>query len=188
MSSRDIWSKGGGDKVQHLLGSFFALLLAGENRDKPLYLCSPYLSDFAVLDNSFGQYRALFSESPELAERATLRLSEVLSGISKKMPVRVVTIRHPSSKAFLERLGGADLGDLTIRIATDAYHEKGLLCDEFYIEGSMNFTYSGVFIRDEKVACHIPSDAPGRTKIDAAFLEFNRLWARLGVGSQERLR
>lgn len=189
MSSRDIWSKGGSGKVHGLLASLFSALLIREERSTPLYLCSPYLSDFALLDNSFGQYRALFPAHPALSDRATLRLSEVLAAVSHRMPVRVVTIKHPSSNAFLDRLVQNNDGNLAIRIASDSYHEKGLLCDDFYVEGSMNFTYSGVFIRDEKITCHTADDELSRRKIDAAFLEFNRLWDRLGVpGRSQRAR
>lgn len=186
MGSRAIWSKSGSGRVHGLLGSFFAALLVGERRTTPLYLCSPYLSDFTLLDNSFGQYSAVFSALPEFSERASLRLSDVLAAVSHRMPVRIVTIRHPSSDAFLERLALGPNGDLTIRIASDTYHEKGLLCDEFYVEGSMNFTYSGVFIRDEKVVCHTADDDATRRKIDAAFLEFHRLWERLAPGKSTR--
>ena len=38
-----------------------------------------------------------------------------------------------------------------IRMAGEDLHEKGLLTPDFYLEGSMNLTYSGVHINQEKV-------------------------------------
>lgn len=179
MTSRDIWSKGGGDKIQDLLGSLLAAALLGASRNTPLYLCSPYLSDFRLLDNGFGQFSAMFVHSPELIDKDIILFSDMLAALSKRMPVRIVTVRHPSSAAFVDKIAALSEPNLQVRLAPDIYHEKGCLCDDFYIEGSMNFTYSGVYVRDEKVTCHIGLDAAGRRKIDAAFLEFDRLWSRL---------
>ena len=45
----------------------------------------------------------------------------------------------------------------------------------------MNFTYNGVYRRDEKITAHTPDTIEGHQKIAAATLEFNRLWeARKG--------
>jgi hypothetical protein len=180
MSSRDIWSKGGGEKIQDLLGSLLTTLIMEDAVASPLYLCSPYLSDFILLDNAFGQVSTLFTQIPELADKGEILFSETLREVSFRMPVRIVTVRHPSSIAFVERIMAPSHRDISTRIAPDIYHEKGLLCDGFYVEGSMNFTYSGIYIRDEKVTCHIAEDPGGRQKIDAAFLEFDRLWNNLG--------
>lgn len=186
MSSRDIWSKGGGDKVQDLLSSLFATQLLGRQRTSPLYLCSPYLSDFNLYDNAFLQFGSLFTHATEFSEQSNIRFSDVLWALSRLMQVRIVTIKHPSSSAFLQRLTSNSNADIVVRLADAIYHEKGLLCDDFYIEGSMNFTYSGVLIRDEKVTCHIGSDPAGKQKIDAAFLEFDRRWKQLASRSQPR--
>ncbi len=188
MTSRDIWSKGGGDKIQDLLGSLLATLHLGLQKANPFYLCSPYLSDFRLLENRFGQFGALFGQSPELIDKETLLFSEMIGSLSRRMPVRIVTVQHSASAAFVDKMRSLNEPGLVVRIAPDIYHEKGCLCDDFYIEGSMNFTYSGVYVKDEKVTCHVASDESGRRKIDAAFLEFDRLWARLatqaGEGSQ----
>jgi hypothetical protein len=179
MASRDIWSKGGGEKMQDLLGSLLVTILLGDEKNSPLYLCSPYISDFRLLDNSFSQFGALFTDCAEIAEKSQILFSDVLLEISRRRPVRIVTTQHASSMGFSERVLAPNATNLSVRWAADIYHEKGLLCEEFYIEGSMNFTYSGVCIRDEKVSCHDGEDKEGRRKIDAAFLEFNRLWSNL---------
>lgn len=186
MPSRDVWSKGGNDTAQGLLASLIATLLLSDRSRAPMYLCSPYLSDFVLFDNSFGQFTAILSDLPELADKRALRLSDVLRCLARHMPVRIVTIRHPSSSAFLDRLTGSSEDDISIRLAGDALHEKGLLCEDFYIEGSMNFTHSGVYVRDEKVTSHIAEDVIGRQKIAAAYLEFERLWTRLGSTARPR--
>src|SRR5688572_7076277 len=102
MPSRDIWSKGGGEKIQDLLGSLLATLVIGNATSTPLYLCSPYLSDFRLLDNAFGQVSTLFTHIPELADKGQVLFSETLREIAFRMPVRIVTVRHSSSSAFIE--------------------------------------------------------------------------------------
>lgn len=186
MPSREIWSKGGGEKIQGMLGSLLASLLLQGVSKSPLYLCSPFMSDFRLLDNSFEQFADLFTSLPALADKPQILFSETLRELSSRMPVRLVTVRHPSSIAFVERLLDAAEPSIAARFAPEIYHEKGLLCDAFYIEGSMNFTYCGVYIRDEKVSCHTPDDPAGRQKIDAAFLEFDLLWSNLAAGTSRR--
>ena len=75
---------------------------------------------------------------------------------------------------------GAD--GVQFRYASDTYHEKGVLTPAFYIEGSMNITYSGVYVRGEKITYHSGAEAALRAKIGKAYLEFNRRWDRLAAG------
>jgi hypothetical protein len=43
----------------------------------------------------------------------------------------------------------------------------------------MNLTYSGVYVRDEKIVFHSGADDAGRTKVARARLEFDRFWESL---------
>jgi hypothetical protein len=187
MPSREIWSKGGGEKIQGALASLLASLLLQEASESPLYLCSPFMSDFRLLDNRFEQFADLFTSLTGLADKSQILFSETLRELSSRKPVRLVTVRHPSSMAFVERLLDAAEPNIAVHFAPDIYHEKGLLCDAFYIEGSMNFTYSGVYVRDEKVSCHTADDAEGRQRIDAAFIEFDLLWSNLTAAEFRRV-
>ena len=64
-------------------------------------------------------------------------------------------------------------------MSNDKLHEKGILTPLFYIEGSMNITFSGVMLNDEKVIFHAGDDLPVRARIQNAYLEFERRWKLL---------
>lgn len=177
MSSRDIWSHAGSLQVRDLLSSLLSARFLAEPSMEPLYVCSPYLTDFPVFDNSFGQFQALFRHHPEFGENSEVLFSQALIELSNRMPVRLIGVAGPYADVFLRSVVRSEVPNISARYATDLYHEKGLLCQDFYLEGSMNFTYSGVYRRDEKVSAHTPDTPPGQQKINAALLEFNRLWS-----------
>jgi len=95
------------------------------------------------------------------------------------MPVRIIGVPGANADGFFRVTVRRNVPNITGRNASNLYHEKGLLCSAFYLEGSMNFTYSGVYRRDEKITAHTPDTIEGLRKIAAASLEFNRLWKAL---------
>ena len=64
-------------------------------------------------------------------------------------------------------------------MSDDKLHEKGILTPLFYVEGSMNITYSGVMLNNEKVIFHSGDEKDVRARIQNAFLEFDRRWKLL---------
>ena len=46
------------------------------------------------------------------------------------------------------------LKNIKVKFAKDDFHEKGILTNYFYIEGSMNITEHGVRVRGEKIVYH----------------------------------
>src|SRR5271166_2545466 len=117
MASRDIWSKRASENIQELLASLLVALLLQEPRSTPLYLCSPYLSDFRLLDNSFGQFADLFTYLPELGDKADILFTETLRELSSRSPVRIITVQNPSSIPFATRLLDPAEPNLTVRFA-----------------------------------------------------------------------
>lgn len=176
MASRDIWSRAGSLQVRDLLASLLTSRFLAEPSMDPLYVCSPYLTDFPVFDNSFGQFQALFRHRPDFGEKNEVLFSQALIELSNRMPVRLIGVPGPNADAFLRSVVRSEVPNISGRYASDLYHEKGLLCRAFYLEGSMNFTYNGVYRRDEKLTSHTPDTDAGLQKIAAATLEFNRLW------------
>ena len=183
MASRDIWSRAGSLQVRDLLASLLSARLLAEAASDPLYVSSPFLTDFPVFDHGFGQFQPLFRHFPELGERAEIMFSQALIELSCRMPVRLIGVPGEYASGFLRSAVRQDSPNISGRFASALYHEKGLLCSSFYLEGSMNFTYSGVYRRDEKITAHTPDTAAGQQKIAAATLEFNRLWEKL-AGSE----
>jgi hypothetical protein len=177
MASRDLWSKKGTLHARDLLASLLGSVLLGRSMRKPLYICSAYLSDFPLFDNAFGQFQSLFRTYREIGEKTDILFSEALAEFSSFAPVRIVATPTDTAAAFLRRVISQERPQIAGRMATNLYHEKGMLCEAFYIEGSMNFTYNGVYRRDEKITAHTPDDPAARGKLTAATLEMERLWA-----------
>lgn len=184
MPSRDIWSSEGAQHLVDLLGSALSLLMLLQPGPDPVYFSSPWMSDFPLLGNSHRQFASLF---PDDGERTSLRFTNYLIGLAQTRPVRLVTAPTDASRAFLRNLSllrnGYPQLHLEARLTTPEYHEKGVLAPTFYLEGSMNITYNGVFIKDEKVVFHASGDPDSDAKIARAHLEFHRRWDLLGPAS-----
>ena len=178
MSSRDIHSRDGGKTVRDLLASFFVTLMLRNSATQSMYLISPWLSDFKLLDNSFGQFKTLFTLQSSVSENPYILFSEVLVEISSHLPIRIITWPDEKYVEFVKKFD--NFPNISVRFEDDKKdHQKGLLTDLFYFEGSMNFTYSGVYRNREKVTCNAAYDAQGKLKINEAYLEFERIWKNL---------
>lgn len=171
MPSRDIWSHGSGTALQELLASVLSNLLLQGPSTRPAYFSSPWMSDFPLFQNHFGEFSALFPDRPDQMQ---IRFTEFLARLSEHRPVRVITVQNSTSEAFTRTPIWQECSGIEIRFAPETYHEKGVLAPDFYIEGSMNLTFSGVFIRDEKVTYYAERDSSAR--ITRAYLEFDRRW------------
>jgi hypothetical protein len=103
-----------------------------------LYLFSAWITDLAILDNSFGQFRALLPEDTGLE----LTLSRLLNLLSERGTKIYVAVRKDEqNQAFLERLRQSS--SIEYR-EVPKLHEKFLVSQHFFIRGSMNFTFSGL--------------------------------------------
>lgn len=176
-TSRDIWSHGSGSELRDLLASSFCTLLLLEGETQPVYFSSPWMSDFVLFENRFHEFERLF---PELDTSAEIKFSDYLVRLSRKLAVRIITTQSNASLSFLQRLKQIAGQNVQSRFVPDEYHEKGILAPSFYIEGSMNITYHGVYIRGEKITYHHAQNSHSARKIAGAYLEYNRRWANLG--------
>lgn len=176
-SSRDIWSHGSGQRLRDLLTSSLLTLLLMGKVDRPVYISSPWISDFVLFDNRYREFASLF---PELADQTIIYFSEYLMRLARQTQVRMITTRNEISEGFLDLLKHKKVSiDILCRFAGGEYHEKGFLAPSFYIEGSMNFTYSGVYVRGEKVTYYCGQGKDGSARILGAYLEFDRQWKLL---------
>ncbi len=128
-----------GRTVSDVLRSIFALELFAPS--ETIYLISPWITDFAVVDNAFGQFRALFPEAND-----NVRLSSVLNSLADQGSLIRVLSRPGVSNDFILRLHSN-----IQRKTKPNLHEKSFLTDHFYLRGSMNFTFSGLNRNDEHV-------------------------------------
>jgi len=171
--TRDIWSHGAGRPLPDFLASCLSTLLLLPVQDRPAYFSSPWMSDFPLFDNRFGAFATLL---PALADQSRIRFSEYLAHLSENTKVRIITTRTEASLAFLQAPALHGRAGLEWRFAPDEYHEKGILAPSFYVEGSMNITHSGIFVRGEKITYHTAPPTGTHPKIGAAYLEFDRRW------------
>lgn len=113
-----------------------------------IWLVSPWVSDIAVIDNLDGAFTGL---EPSWGARQ-VRLSEILGRLAARgTRVFVETRPDQRNRRFLQRLQAQVRSDTVHVRRSQVLHEKGLLGDPFLLNGSMNFTYSGVQLLDEWV-------------------------------------
>lgn len=116
---------------------------------KCIWIVSPWISNIQVIDNSANQFITL---EPNWA-RKKIRFSEVVAKIlSQGTIVHVATREDEHNKHFLNMLQNLapDNNKPCIYFAAEL-HEKGILGDSYYLNGSMNFTYNGILINQEAV-------------------------------------
>lgn len=144
MPNRSIKSKARASSLQltDCLSSLFALELMCPSPE--IYLISPWISNVTLVSNRFGQFRAIMGDSGE----SDLRLATLLKVLAERgVQVRVMyRSKHQQTEDFLNLLP-----ENVERRGIETLHEKGLISYHFYLRGSMNFTYSGVNLNDERV-------------------------------------
>src|SRR5262245_54616950 len=113
-----------------------------------LWLVSPWITDLEVIDNRDARFSAL---EPTWGARP-IRLMEVLTRLVDQGAVLRIAMRPPS-RAPANADVARKLADLKARLADpdqvgvierEELHTKGLLGDDFFLAGSMNFTRSGI--------------------------------------------
>lgn len=127
------------------------------------YLISPWITDFVILNNGFGQYRALL---PDRLDRE-VRLSLLLRAFHERGSALHILTRTDSA-AFVNTLPVSP----RIKIKwSEQLHEKTFVCKSFLVDGSMNFTYTGTSRSDEKVRIEV-----GLGAVNQALLEAENRW------------
>jgi hypothetical protein len=177
MPTMDLWSNSANLELRQLFRSSMASLLLLDEPTRPIYVCSPWISDFVVFDNRFGEFGHLV---PGVEERSSIRLSECLRQLAHLHDVRIISRRTDVTLTFLSNPRLSEDG-VKSALADDNLHEKGLLTPIFYFEGSMNITYSGVHINKEKLLYHAGSDTDVARRMSLAYLELDRRWKHLVV-------
>jgi hypothetical protein len=173
----DIWTNAASAQLRDLLSSALAcVLIRSDWSSRPgVYVCSPWISDFPIFDNRYGQFDALV---PRARGASRIRLADVLIALAPVTTVRVLSKGTEATRQFLASRDFARAG-VEVRMAGKQLHEKGLLTPDFYLEGSMNLTYSGVHLNQEKVSYHAGEDRAVVERITAAYAELDRRWGQL---------
>lgn len=132
------------------LKEVLSTLLAGLTiTPQPIWLVSPWVSDFDLLDNQSGDWSML---QPAWGLR-TVRFSELLAAcVESGCLLNLVTKDEDGNYAFLKRLSESITSNDRYRHGfSNELHAKGLLTASWYLSGSMNFTFSGANLNDEQL-------------------------------------
>lgn len=131
--------------TEFLQSLFVAELIRPSSR---IWISSPWINDIDLVDNTARQFGALVPSWPA----SWIRLSDVLGALlDRGSEVVIIANYDPNNLEFLSRiglLGEVHPGRVHV-IQTANVHEKGILSDNFTIDGSMNFTFRGVNINQE---------------------------------------
>ena len=155
--------------IRQLKETLSNLIISSSIAPSELWLVSPWLSDFDLLDNRSGDWSAL---NPGWGARR-VRFSELLLfAIEAGCNLNLVTNYDRINDSFEERLRQAINEPGSFRVVkSEKLHTKGFLSNDYFLAGSMNFTYSGTHKNEEQVVLNIDKDT-----ILEAKLEFEDLY------------
>ncbi|MEH7251794.1 phospholipase D-like domain-containing protein DpdK [Neobacillus niacini] len=162
MSNRIIRSFGGSYVLRDYLVSLF--VAEAMNPSRELYLISPFLSNSPLIENRHNQYTDVFP----LIKSKTIYLSDILSTLAwKGMTVRIICDHErEETKPLIEALNDqVDFRKL------EQNHDKGLVTNNVFVHGSMNFTYSGIYINKESIRT-----TANQSEVNEALIAFRQRW------------
>jgi hypothetical protein len=149
---RFIHRRGASAEIADLLQAIFLGELIRPS--SKLFLISPWVSNIPILDNRAQSFSAL---EPSWTQ-PWVRLVQVLERLlSDGCSIVLATRPDEHNKPFLRALeeAGVRAGSAANVHIAERLHEKGLLGDDFYLSGSMNFTFNGISINEEFLQLHI---------------------------------
>lgn len=153
-------------ELQLCLAAFFSLELLAPSSQ--LYIFSPWLSNMTLIDNRFGQFRALYPDDGQ----DEWRLVEILNRLALRETSICILCRP--NEARNEQVIRLLNRSIQVRYVK-TLHEKGIVTEQFYWRGSMNVTYFGVNVNDESI--EITTDPES---VNIALLEAKNRWGTLG--------
>jgi len=144
--SRQIHSSARSVELRDLLQSLFVGELIAPSRC--IWLVSPWISDIPVIDNEANAFGQLAPEWP----RSQVPLSNILTRLLQAgTTIHIATRDDEHNRSFLSIIDPLRNSGHLVTHTSDELHEKGLLGDDYYLSGSMNFTVSGIQINEEFV-------------------------------------
>ena len=162
MPSRIIRSHRGAKVLKDCLTSLMAMEAVQPSEE--IYFISPWMTNSPVIDNSCNNFSALFPFS----DSRILYLADILLTFSwAGSKVRLISNLDDSRTADFLKI----LGDKVECRMLENNHEKGMVTANFYLHGSMNFTFSGININGESI--RITTERP---EVNAAMLSVRERW------------
>ncbi|MFC1900363.1 phospholipase D-like domain-containing protein DpdK [Chloroflexota bacterium] len=131
--------------TEFLQSLFVAELIRPSSR---IWISSPWINDIDLIDNTARQFGSLMPIWPP----SWIRFSDVIGALlDRGAEIFIIVNFDPHNTEFLFHVGlfREVYPDKLHVIQTPDVHEKGILTDNFTLDGSMNFTYQGVNINQE---------------------------------------
>ncbi|PKH01375.1 hypothetical protein CXF72_17025 [Psychromonas sp. MB-3u-54] len=123
----------------HIKDLLSSLLIAESLNPGVIYILSPWISDFPVLDNTSGNFDAI---NPMWGHRH-VHFFELLQNCVEAGSTLKLAIRENREKIRQLEQNLKNYPSRFIVVELTELHEKGLLTECALIRGSMNFTYFG---------------------------------------------
>lgn len=131
-----------------------------------VWLVSPWISDFSLLDNRSGRFDSI---NPQWQRREIRFVDCALQFMTNGTRVIVVTRPDSHNQTFLDRFSDraleAGLSDSAQILLHDRLHTKGILTTGGLLLGSMNLTYSGLELNDESVSYETSTEAIAKARV-----------------------
>lgn len=163
-NTRSIFLHGtlGRRQFKEVLGSLLTGLIVVP---KPLWLVSPWVSDFDLLDNQSGEWNMI---QPAWGLKVVPFSELLIDCVEAGCPLNLVTKKGvKTNSSFLKRLDDTLGGLKDYRVGqVDELHGKGLLSPDWYLSGSMNFTFSGTNRNDEQLQLTTNTGMISETKLE----------------------
>jgi hypothetical protein len=145
------------------------LAMEGLKPSKEIYIISPWMSNSPIIENNYDKFSDIF---PFIGGNR-IHLADILCSYAfKGSNVRLIcNPNNKSTEEFINEIKRIPEGEkIEFRILKDN-HEKGMVTSNFYLHGSMNFTYSGIHINGENI--RIVTEQP---QINSALLSVKARW------------
>ena len=153
------------DVVHELVQIMFLSELLSPSQE--IWLVSPWISDFVLLDNRDGRFDAI---NPQWQRRQIRLVDYVLQVMTHGTRTIIVTRPDPHNQTFLNRLSDraleSGLDDQIQVILRERLHTKGILTKASLLLGSMNLTYNGLNLNDESVYYETATNAIAKAKVE----------------------
>ena len=153
------------DVVRELLQMMFMAELLAPSPE--VWLVSPWISDFVLLDNRSGRFAAI---NPEWQRREIRLVDYALQLVTNATRVVVVTRPDLHNQVFVDRLRErsveAGFGDPIQIFVRERLHTKGVLMSGGLLLGSMNLTYSGLELNDESIYFDTSKEAIAKARVE----------------------
>lgn len=162
MDTREIYIRKSTLLPKPFIESIFATEFVNPSRN--LWIVSPWVTDLDILDNVARRFSILDPDWPS----SPVQLSKIIEGLlTKGTIIHFVVNTDDHNKALILKLNQLRIeypDHLHVKI-DQLLHEKGIVSDNFLLDGSMNLTFNGFNINTEFIRYSCNKESIAQKKI-----------------------